>query len=102
MNDAGDSTDDFERQLRTLASRTEHVAVRADFTERVMTAVALEATQRAPTADPVDTTWRLGWRVLPAALLAATVALLFAVQSSSLYDDALVSTYDEMSVELSW
>lgn len=97
------STDDeIELQLGALSHRTAGVVPRADFAKRVMAAVEAEAEGPASSGFLGIGTWRMGWRVLPAAALAACAALVLAVQSSSSYDDALVSTYDESTVELSW
>ncbi len=100
------STDDFDRatteQLGELTRRTRDVGPRADFAARVMASVQQEASE-PPASGPIgEGTWRVGWRVLPLAALAACAAFVLAVQSSSSYEDTLVTTYDETSMELSW
>lgn len=90
----------IDQKLEELAHRTAGVRPRADFQARVMAAIHDEPT---PTSSGlVSGTGRLGWRVLPLAALAACAALLLAVHSESVYDDTLVSTYDESNLELGW
>lgn len=95
-----DSEDPIDARLQALAHRTAGVRPRADFGARVMAAIGDEA---APGSTGFASgTWRIGWRVLPVAAIAACAALVLAVKSASLYDDALVGTYDESNVELGW
>lgn len=90
-------------KLSELARRTQHVRPRADFAARVMASVHHESAIEAPSSGVFgNATWSMGWRMLPVAALAACAAFVLAVQSSSSYEDTLVTTYDETSMELSW
>lgn len=94
------SGEEIDQHLQGLAHRTAGVRPRADFGERVMAAIHEEA--EPASRSFVTNTWHLGWRLLPVAAMAACVALVLAMRSASLYEDALVGTYDESSVELGW
>ncbi len=89
------SDSDIERRLARLAEASEGIRARPGFTDQVMLA-ALAST--APSLT-VDLTRSLR-RVLPVAMLAAALCVLWAVVSERSTDDAFVAA-DE-SVELEW
>ena len=106
MSDDRDPEDlQVDLRLEGLAHRTAGVRPRRDFQARVLAAVHDED---APGSTGFATsTWRLGWRVVPVATLLASAALLLAVKSASLYDDALIGAYDDSvdlasTAELGW
>lgn len=96
---------DVDLRLEGLAHRTAGVKPRADFQARVMAAIHDED---APVSTGFGlSTWRLGWRVLPVAMLVASAAVLLAVRSATFYDDALIGAYDDSvdlasATELGW
>lgn len=93
-------SDEIDLRLAGLSHRTAGVKPRAGFDARVMAAIQGEADHASMGLD--NNTWRLGWRVLPVALLLASVALFLEMKSSSFYDDALLGAYDDATVELGW
>ena len=93
--------EEIDERLAELAHRTAGVKPRLDFGARVLSAV--HAVEGGPVSTALGaSTWLVGWRVLPAAALAACAALVLAVKSADLYDDALASTVEDSSVELGW
>lgn len=87
--------DDMDIALARIGAATEGIVAPADFTARVMAAIELESYP----------TWlfaigRAAQRVLPIAALAAAVALTWAAESESAFDEALAATYD--AGEIQW
>lgn len=95
------SGEDIDERLEGLAHRTAGVRPRPDFGAKVMAAIAIADASSTSTGFGAGT-WRIGWRLLPVAALAACTALVLAVKSADLYDDALVSTIEDSGVELGW
>ncbi len=109
MSDTREDTGTDER-LSRLAKSTEDVRPRADFTARVMGAVANEnaAAQhpgQARSASLREPPWWsdvpfVARRLLPVAAIAAAVGIVWAVRTSADVDTAFADSFD--SVELEW
>jgi hypothetical protein len=85
--------EDIEARLARLASATAGVRPRADFSHRVMQRIGQEQ---------LGTLYALGAparRFFPLGMLAAALALVWAVSASSQVDEAMASSDD---AELSW
>ena len=88
----------IDERLARLTKATETVRPRADFTARVMSAATASA------KPELDGFWtqlpRAARWFIPAAALAAAVAIGVAVSNQGDVDDAMAATYDE--AELEW
>jgi hypothetical protein len=87
---------DVDAQLEKLRKATEEVAPRPDFGRRVAQAIAKESR-----GGVLYGLARPARRLLPALALAAAVSIVWAVDSDSVFDDALTSYPDE-ALELEW
>jgi hypothetical protein len=87
--------DEIDARLASLAERTAGVRPRAGFSARVMADIAREP-------QPVLLSLqRPAWRFFPAGLLAAALALVWAVSASNAVNEELAVGYDD-DVELDW
>jgi hypothetical protein len=85
--------DDIDARLARLASATERVAPRADFSARVMARIGEEQ------LSPLLALRAPARRFLPLGMLAAALAMVWAVSVSNQVNEALASSDD---TELSW
>lgn len=86
--------EDLDQRLERMASATDGIRPRPGFNQRVMLAVLAE--QPSLTED----LWSAARRLVPVALLAAVLGLVWAVESDRSVDDALALSDD--TVELAW
>jgi hypothetical protein len=91
MIESGESLD---QELERLARATDGVHPRGGFNQRVMLRVLAEQ------PGLVDDLWSAARRLVPVAVLAAVLGLVWAVEGDRSVDDALALSDD--TVELSW
>lgn len=84
--------EDIEARLARLASATEGVGARPGFSSRVMARIAEEPSMLLSLGAPAR-------RFLPLGMLAACLAMVWAVSVTSQVDEALAASDD---TELSW
>ncbi len=85
--------EDIDARLSRLATATEGVRPRADFSSRVMSSIALERSTRLTSLGAPAR------RFLPFGMLAAAAALIWAVSVNDQVNEAVASSDD---TELSW
>ena len=86
--------EDIDQRLSRLSRATEGLRASAGFSSRVMLAVSAEA---MPTF--FHTTWLSARRLLPAAAIAAALAVGWAVQVDGTVDDELANSYAALELE---
>jgi len=93
MSDASSDDRDIDERLARLASATAHVRPRADFSRLVMQRISTEP------VSPLLALRTPAWRFLPIGMVAAALALMWAVSVNGQVNEAMASSDD---VELSW
>lgn len=88
--------ENIDQRLARLAGETNALRPSVGFSARVMEAVDREAL-RAPSFWEIA--WRSSRRLLPAAALAAVLAMAWAAQVESSVDDALATSYASVGFE---
>lgn len=87
--------EEIEARLARIAAATQGLRPRGDFGARVMRALEPEA-QRLAFGGML---WSAGRRLVPIAALAAVAALVWAVRTDGVVEDALAASYDVTEVE---
>ena len=90
--------DDIDGRLEKLTRATERVGPRADFSARVMRAVA----ERVPEASWWTELPKAGRRLLPVAALMAALGLTWAATNAGAVDDALTDANGDDVTEIEW
>lgn len=88
--------EDIELRLARLSASTEALRPRPGFSVNVM--AAIDAAERSTTGF-FETAWLSARRLVPVAAIAATMAVVWAVQVDGTVDDELATTYASMGIE---